>query len=96
MEEIEMTPASVQSVQDKLQTMYDELPDHEKSVLEVLLAHAAEGSASSEGNAGGERSIIIVSGRPGSLRVPLDPGVLVSLNPQPLPPHESFTAEQLD
>jgi hypothetical protein len=86
MDNTEITPASVESVQGKLQALYEGLPDHEKPVLETLLAHAAEGSQLSAGGAGEEQSIIIVGGRPERLHIPLNPGVLVGLNPQPIPP----------
>lgn len=86
MEHTEITPSSVQSVQGKLQALYEGLPNHEKPVLETLLAHAAEGSRVSAKRPGEEQSIIIVGGRPGSLHIPLNPEVLVGLNPQPIPP----------
>jgi len=87
MENEPVTKASVQAVQGKLQALFDSLPDHEKPVLETLLAHAAEGGRQSVGKSGGEEtSIIIVGGRPERTHIPLNPGVLVDLNPQPIPP----------
>jgi hypothetical protein len=94
MENTEMAPASVESVQNKLQALYEDLPDHEKPVLETLLAHAAEGSRLSAGHSGEEQSIIIVGGRPERLHIPLNPGVLASLNPQPIPPGRHQGAER--
>jgi hypothetical protein len=87
MENAPITPSSVQAVQGKLQALFDDLPDHEKPVLEALLAHAAEGGRQSVGRTGHEEtSIIIVGGSPQRTHIPIDPGVLVELNPQPIPP----------
>ena len=88
MEDGELAPASVEAVQDKLQTFYEGLPDHEKPVLETLLAHAARGSLSSGGSLGGQQSIIIVGGHSDRVHIPLNPEVRVGLNPQPIPPGE--------
>ena len=97
MENAPITPATVQAVQGKLQALFDDLPDHEKPVLEALLAHAAEGGRQSVGASGHEEtSIIIVGGSPVRTHIPLDPGVLVELNPQPLPPRISEELEELD
>ncbi len=41
MENTEVSSASVKAVQGKLQELFEGLPDHEKPVLETLLAHAA-------------------------------------------------------
>jgi hypothetical protein len=86
MENTEVSTASIKAVQGKLQELYEGLPDHEKPVLETLLAHAAEGSRLTQGNPGEEQSIIIVGGRSDRLHIPLNPEVLVGLNPQPIPP----------
>lgn len=96
MDESGMAPESVAAVQGKLQSMYDGLPDHEKPVLETLLAHAARGSGRSAEQPGESRSIIIVGGRAGRLQVPLDPEVLVGLNPQPIPPGQPSPVEGAD
>jgi hypothetical protein len=93
MESFEMSPSSVESVQGKLQAFYEGLPDHEKPVLETLLAHAAEGSHLAASQSGDEQSIIIVGGRPERLHIPLNPGVLAGLNPQPIPPGKTHRAE---
>jgi ABC-type hemin transport system substrate-binding protein len=96
MENVEITAASVESVQAKLQALYEELPDHEKPVLETLLAHAAEGGRVSAGGSGEEQSIIIVGGRPARMHIPLNPEVLVGLNPQPIPPGRAHRVERHD
>ena len=86
MENAPITAANVQVVQGKLQALFDDL-DHEKPVMEALLAHAAEGGRQSAESSGGqETSIIIVGGRPERTHIPINPGVLVELNPQPIPP----------
>jgi hypothetical protein len=95
-ESTEVSAASVKAVQSKLQELYEGLPDQEKPVLETLLAHAAEGSRLRQRNPGEEQSIIIVSGRSQPLNIPLDPEVLVGLNPQPIPPGRSPAAGQID
>lgn len=85
-----LTAASVDAVQTKLQAFYQELPEQEKPVLETLLSHAAHGARQARGQHDGEtRSIIIVGGRGQGLEIPLDPGVLAGLNPQPIPPGRS-------
>ena len=87
MENAPITAANVQAVQGKLQALFDDLPDHEKPVMEALLAHAAEGGRHSVESSGGqETSIIIVGGSPERTHIPINPGVLVELNPQPIPP----------
>ena len=87
MENAPITTANVEAVQGKLQALFDDLPDHEKPVMEALLAHAAEGGRQSvESSTGQETSIIIVGGRPQQTHIPINPGVLVELNPQPIPP----------
>ncbi len=96
MENFEMASTSVESVQAKLQAFYEDLPDDEKPVLETLLAHAAEGSQASASAPGQEQSIIIVGGRPERLHIPLNPGVLAGLNPQPIPPGKTHRAERLE
>jgi hypothetical protein len=96
MENFEMAPVSVESVQAKLQAFYEDLSDDEKPVLETLLAHAAEGSQSAASTPGQEQSIIIVGGRPERLHIPLNPGVLAGLNPQPIPPGKTHRAERLE
>jgi hypothetical protein len=96
MENAEMARASVESVQGKLQALYDGLPDDEKPVLETLLAHAAEGSRVSAGSPGEQHSIIFVGGRADGLQIPLNPEVLVGLNPQPIPPGRLRRDEPLE
>ena len=96
MENTEVSSASVKAVQGKLQELFERLPDHEKPVLETLLAHAAEGSRQSQRNAGEEQSIIIVGGRSERLDIPINPEVLVGLNPQPIPPGKSRAADHID
>jgi hypothetical protein len=87
MENANLTSANVDAVQTKLQALYEGLPEEEKPVLETVLSHAAEGGRQSVSQATGEeRSIIIVGGRTGGLEIPLNPGVLAGLNPQPIPP----------
>jgi hypothetical protein len=95
-ENSEISTASIKAVQDKLQELYEGLPDDEQPVLETLLAHAAEGSRPAQRNLGEEQSIIIVGGRSEPLNIPLNPGVLVGLNPQPIPPGRSGAAEDFD
>jgi hypothetical protein len=96
MENAEVSAASVKAVQGKLQELFESLPDHEKPVLETLLAHAAAGSRQSQGDPGEERSIIIVGGRSERLDIPINPEVLVGLNPQPIPPGKTAPAEPMD
>lgn len=96
MENIDVSSANVEAVQGKLQEFYEGLPDHEKPVLETLLAHAAEGNRLSQRSPGEAQSIIIVGGRSERLDIPLNPEVLVGLSPQPIPPGKSPAAEQTD
>ncbi len=81
-------PAAVAAVQAKLRALHDALPDDEQTVLEALLTHASvDGGDERAERMGAENSIIIVGGRLGSqIRLGLDPGGSVSLNPQPIPP----------
>jgi hypothetical protein len=95
-ENAEISTANIEAVQGKLQELYEGLSDAEKLVVETLLAHAAEGSRLAQRNPGEEESIIIVGGRSQPLNVPLNPEVLVGLNPQPIPPGRSPAAEGLD
>jgi hypothetical protein len=90
MSEQTLTQEDVAAVQSKLQGLYESLPAEQKPVLETLLAHAADGGASFQGQrSSAQHSIIIVGGRrEKELTIPLSPGVLVSLNPQPIPPGE--------
>jgi hypothetical protein len=96
MENTDISTASLKAVQGKLQDLYEGLPDHEKPVLETLLAHAAEGSRLLQGDAAEERSIIIVGGRSERLHIPINPEVLVGLNPQPIPPGKVTAEEHTD
>ncbi len=77
---------SVTALTEKLQQLHETLPADQQSVLEAVLAQAAEGSPAQPHLAGEDQSIIIVSGRTGPIRIRLDPGGFVSLNPQPIPP----------
>ncbi|MDQ6784362.1 MAG: hypothetical protein M3063_13170 [Actinomycetota bacterium] len=85
-----LTPEAINAVQGKLQNLFASLDDQQRPVLETLLLHAAAGTggpASETDRGADDRSIIIVGGRSGQqFLVPLDPSVLVGLNPQPLPP----------
>ena len=79
---------SVGAVQGKLQALYESLSGDERQILEQLFQHAARdvgaGPAQSDGE---ENSIIIVGGRSGEgIAIPLKPGNVNSLNPQPIPP----------
>lgn len=81
---------SVESVQGKLQELFESLPDHERPVLQTLFAHAAQHSAAGGPPDGDETSIIIVGGRHGQpMNIRLRPGVISELNPQPIPPGRS-------
>ncbi|MEP6697766.1 MAG: hypothetical protein ABJA34_12950 [Pseudonocardiales bacterium] len=83
-------PGSVDAVGRKLQDLYEALPEHEKLVLETLLTQAGRATVGQETAA--EHSIIIVGGRSApELVIELNPGVLVSLNPQPIPPGRQIT-----
>lgn len=80
----------VAAVQSKLQGLYESLSAQQRSVLDTLLAHAADGGAAfQERGTAAQHSIIIVGGHTGpELAIPLSPEVLASLNPQPIPPGE--------
>jgi hypothetical protein len=90
MPEQSLTQEDVAAVQSKLQGLYESLPAEQRPVLETLLAHAADGGAAfQEQGTSAQHSIIIVGGRTDTeLAIPLSPGILASLNPQPIPPGE--------
>ena len=83
---------SVAAVTDKLQQLHGTLPADQQSVLEAVLAQAAEGSPTQSHLEGASQSIIFVGGRTGPIRIWLNPGGQVSLNPQPIPPGRDVRA----
>lgn len=90
MSEQSLTREDIAAVQSRLQALYENLPMEQRPVLETLLAHAAEGGAAfQDQETSAPHSIIIVGGRTDKqFAIPLSPGVLVGLNPQPIPPGE--------
>lgn len=85
-----LTEEAVAAVQSRLQGLYESLPAEQRPVLETLFAHAATGGAAfEEPGSSAQHSIIIVGGHTDTgLAIPLNPGILASLNPQPIPPGE--------
>lgn len=77
---------SVTAVKDKLEQLHGALPADQQSVLEAVLAQAAQGASAQSPADGESQSIIFVGGRMGPIRIWLNPGGPVSLNPQPIPP----------
>ncbi len=95
MNHVELTPASVDAVQAKLQDLFESLPHEERPVLETLLTHAAQGARQARSHAPGEEtSIIIVGGKTGGVRIPLNPAVVTGgTRPSPpVPPPDSSDA----
>ena len=83
---------SVAAVSDKLHQLHGTLPADQQSVLEAVLAQAAESAPAQSHLEGASQSIIFVGGRTGPIRIRLNPGDQVSLNPQPIPPGRTMPA----